>query len=111
MRETTRSGPRVGVGVGVIVAVGVGLGVEVPVGVVVGLGVLIGVVVGVSVCVAVAVGMDVCWGVNVALGDGVGSRRTLELGGPQAAMNAHRPARRRKALRDRCRCSEDGAIT
>lgn len=110
MRETTRSGPRVGVGVGVIVAVGVGLGVEVPVGVVVGLGVLIGVVVGVSVCVAVAVGVDVWWGVNVALGDGVGARRALELGGSQAAMNAHRPAKRRKALRDRCRCSEDGAI-
>lgn len=111
MRETTRSGPRVGVGVGVIVAVGVGLGVEVAVDVAVGLEVLLGVVVGVSVCVAVVVGVDVCWGVSVTLGDGVGSRRAMESGGPQAAMNAPRPTRRRKALRDRCRCSEDGAIT
>jgi hypothetical protein len=84
--------------------------VEVAVGVTVGLGGLVRVVVGVSVCVAVAVGVDVCSGVNVALGAGVGSRRAMELGEPQAAMNTPRPARRRKALRDRRRCSEDGAI-
>jgi hypothetical protein len=110
MREMTRSGPRVGVGVGAAVSVGVGEDVEVGVGVAVAVGVGVSVGVGVRVWVAVAVGVAVGAGVEVDEGFRAGSRRAMVWGELQAATIEPKPASRKKARRVNGRRSVVGAI-
>ena len=87
MREITRSGPRVGVGLGVSVAVAVGDAVAVGLAVTVGLGVAVGVCVLVDVEVAVDVGL--LDGIAVAVAEGatvgVSVSREEDVGGMASA--------------------------